>query len=106
MLFDLFSKKKDPELSRPAKKILAWIDNRDLWKLKTNTLINEEHQLVLTYYRSETLIDYKGSYLNCCFNEYELRSIQESTKRLVDLIEKEISDREMQKVKAKFDELC
>ncbi len=106
MIFDLFSKKKDPELSRQAKKILAWIDNRDLWKLKTNTLVNEEHQLVLTYYKSETLINYRGSYLNYFFSEYELRSIHEATKRLVDLIENGISAKIKEEARTKFDELC
>ncbi len=106
MIFDLFSKKKDPELSCQAKKILAWIDNRDLWKLHTNRLVNEQDLLVITYYSSEVFVDYKGSTLNNFFSKEELELIHNSTRELINKINKDIQNKKNEKAKVKFDELC
>ncbi len=104
MVFDLFKKK--PKLSCQAKKILAWLDNKDLWKLHTNRLVNEQDLLVITYYSSEVFVDYKDNTLNEFFSKTELELIHNSTRELINQINKDIRSKQTQEAKLKFDELC
>ncbi len=107
MLFDFF-KKKDPELSCQAKKTLDWLDNKDLWKLKVNKLINEQDQLSITYYSEwrEISINYQGKILDSFFSSKEYNLIYYAAKNLIKVIRRDLEDKEKQEAKVKFDELC